>query len=263
MEPNKTPGQNGKSYLLIGIALVLFFIISPFSSRALASTNIRFLHLAPGTGPVEIWIDGRLIKQSLNFREHTNYVEISSEQHRVISKTMNGPNTVVLNSPFPFRENKEYTVLVTGGRKRKDLQLLFTVDNCPPNANLAQIKFINSVQDSPPANVSIKYGPTLYSDLAFRMGGGCRLIPSDNYRFQLVETRTGKLIAEQDIDLKAGTRYNIFATETEEGNDVELLYLTKPNVPEEVPKIFGIERSVLQLLGAGLIASLVILVIGR
>lgn len=204
-----------------------------------------------------------MVQQGLKFKESTDYVGINPDRHRVISKTKDGPNPVVLNSPFPFRKDMEYTVAVTGNREDEDLQLIYVIDNCRPTESLAQVKFTNAVGNSPRADLSIKYGPTLYTNLAFRTGGGCQLIPPDNYLFRLTETESGDLITEKKVELKAGTRYNYFATRSQPGGNVELLALTKPNAPEEVPKIFGVERSVLQLLGAGLIASLLILVLGR
>lgn len=263
MDSIKYPGQSGKLTLFLVAALVFFFVIIAFSPTTSAATGVRFLHLAPDAGPVDIWIDGRLVEQGLRFKEDTEYVEVSPEQHRVICKTEDEPTSKVLNSPFPFRKDKEYTVAITGNRQGDDLQLVFVIDNCPPSESLAQVKFTNAVQNSPPADLSVKYGPTLYSGLAFRTGGGCQLIPPDNYIFRLSETESGDLISEKEVELKAGTRYNVFATKTQEGDGPDLISLTKPNAPEEVPKIFGVERSVLQLLGAGLIASLVILVLGR
>lgn len=263
MDSIKYPGQHGKLLLVTVIALVSFLFLIAFTPNASAAAGVRFLHLAPDAGSFNIWIDGRLIEQDLKFKENTEYVELNPGQHRVICKTNDGPNPQVLNSPFPFREDKEYTVSVTGNREGGDLQLVFVIDNCPPARSLAQVKFTNAVQNSPPADLSIKYGPTLYSDMAFRASGSCQLIPPDNYIFRLSETESGDLIAEKKVELKAGTRHNIFATNSQKGGSTDLISLEKPNAPEEVPKIFGVERSVLQVLGAGLIASLLILALGR
>lgn len=262
MESIEYPGQTGKLTLFL-VALAFFFVIIAFSPTASAATGVRFLHLAPDAGPVDIWIDGRLVEQGLKFKGETDYIEINPDRHRIICKTEDGPNTVVLNSLFPFRKDKEYTVALTGSREDEDLQLVFLIDNCPPTKRLAQVKFTNAVHNTPLANLSIKYGPTLYRGLSFRTGGGCQLIPPDDYLFRLTETETGDLIAEKKLELQAETRHNIFATRSQKDGGVEFLTLTKPNAPEEVPKIFGVERSVLQLLGAGLIASVVILVLGR
>ena len=262
MGPNDNSGITGKLGLLIVFSLVFASILCFVPLGVTASTGVRFLHLAPGAGPVEIWIDGQLVKQDLEFRTNTDYVEVTPDQHRIICKTREGPDTVVLNSLFPFRKDKEYTVAVTGG-DREDLELIYVIDNCPPTENLSQVTFTNAVPSTSPARLEVKYGPTLYSDLAFRMGGGCRLIPPDKHLFRLTEQGSGELIAEKELNLKPGTRHNIFAIGSEDGQGAEFLVLSKPNKPEETPKIFGIERSVLQLFGAGLIASLVILVIGR
>jgi len=263
MEAKDGPGQKGKFRYSLVFALVLFLLLGTTHLGVIAATGVRLFHLAPDVGPVEIWIDGRLIEQDLEFKEHTGYIDITPGQHRVICKTRDGPSTIVLNSPFPYRQDKDYTVALTGNRAGKDLELVYVIDNCPPTEGLAQVKFTNAVPENPPADLSIKFGPTLYSGLAFRTGGGCNLIPPDNYLFRLTETKSGSLIAEKKLELEAGTRYNIFATGLKKREGVEFLTLSKPNAPEEVPKIFGIERSVLQLFGAGIIASLLILVLGR
>ena len=255
-------GSTGKLGLLILLVLTISFLFCSIPRGVTAATEVRFIHLAPGAGPVEIWIDGQLIKQDLEFKANTDYLDIAPDQHRIICKTREGPNTVVLNSLFPFRKDKEYTVAVTG-RERADLELIYVIDNCSPTENLSQVTFTNAVPNTPPSNLEVKYGPSLYEDLAFRMGGGCKLIPPDGYLFRLVEKDSGELIAEKELNLEAGTRYNVFATGTEDGKGAQFLVLSKPNRPEETPKIFGIDRSVLQLFGAGIIASLVILVIGR
>jgi len=258
------PGQSRGIKYLLTVALVFLFLGGTFYvPTARGGARARFLHLAPGAGQLEIWIDGSLVTGDLVFTQKTDYLELASEKHRVICKTKNANNLVVLNSLFPFRDDKDYTIAITGRGDGRDLQLHYRIDSCPPSKNLAQVNFTNSVFGAPPVDLEIRYGPTLYRGMAFRTSGSCQLIPPGNYRLRLLNAKTGKLIHEESIDFAAGTRYNLFSIKTAPEGEVRFLYFSRTNTPEETPKIFGVERSVLQLFGAGLIASLVILVIGR
>ena len=258
------PGQLTRRKVFSTIALVSLFLLGTFfcTFAAAGQSRVRFLHLASGAGQLEIWVDGRLITGDLDFKQKTDYVDLSSEQHRIICKTKEA-NPVVLNSLYPFRQEMDYTITVTSRGGDSDLQLNYRIDSCRPSKNLAQVKFTNAVFDSPPTNLSIKYGPTLYREMAFRTSGGCRLLPPGNYLLRLSETATGELIHEEKMEFSAGKRYNIFATKANPESGGQFLAFEQVNTPEETPKIFGVERSVLQLFGAGLIASLVILVLGR
>ncbi len=257
-------GPSVEATWLLAIVLTLF-LVTGFSSGRIASaqTRTRFLHLAPGLSPVQIWVDGGSVVKNLAFKQHTEYIQLSPEEHRIISKTKTEENPVVLNSLFPFRSDKDYTVLITGRGGNTDLQLNFAIDSCPPSKGMAQIKFTNAIGGSPPATLSIKYGPSLYRGLSFRTSGGLKLLPPGDYTLSLAETETGELMGEQKVSFQAGTRYNLFAATPEGNGGVDFMILEKKNVPKEPPKIYGVEKSVLQIFGAGLIASLVILVLGR
>nr|AGF92934.1 conserved hypothetical protein, secreted [uncultured organism] len=257
------PGRIGFRKLLFLFPLVIFFFcISTGVHAANGGTRVRIIHLAPISNEVEVWVEGRLIDQDLEFGENTDYIELVPGDNRIICKTVESGNSIVLNTLFPFREDRDYTLAITG-RARSDLQLTTTIDSCPPSESLSQLKFTNAITGTPPLDVSIKYGPTLYEKLAFRTSGGCRLVPPDEYVLKLTEARTGKLVAEKEIDLKGGTRYNLFAADNGEQDDIRLLGFEQENRPKQEPKILGVERSVLQLLGAGLIASVLILVLGQ
>lgn len=247
-------------YLLALVALL--FYVSAGLQAATGGTRVRIIHLATAPNAVEVWVEGRLIDQNLEFGQSTGYIDLAPGKRRIICKTAKGGDSIVLNSLFPFRKKKDYTFVLTGG-KRSELQLIPTLDSCPPSKNLAQIKFTDVVTNLPPIDVSIEYGPTLYTKLTFRTGGGCRLIPPNKYVLGFTESRTGKLVAKKEINLKGGYRYNFFAARKENQKGINLFEFKMENRPKQEPKIFGVERSVLQLLGAGLIASVLILVLGQ
>lgn len=242
--------------------VIFFFCISTGVNAANGGTRVRIIHLAPIPNDVEVWVEGRLIDQDLEFGGNTDYVELVPGDNRIVCKTVESGNSIVLNSLFPFREDRDYTLAITGG-ERSDLQLTPTIDSCPPTESLSQLKFTNAITSTPPIDVSIKYGPTLYEKLAFRTSGGCRLVPPDEYVLKFTESRTGELVTEKEINLESGTRYNLFATGNEGKDEIRLLKFEQENRPKQEPKILGVERSVLQLLGAGLIASVLILVLGQ
>lgn len=227
-----------------------------------AETRVRILHLAPEAGKIEVWVEGQLIDEDLEFQENTGYLELTPGETRIVCKTTAGEDSVILNSLFPFRAEKDYTITLTGYQK-SDLQLMTSIDSCPPSERLAQLKFTYGVPGSPPTDLSIKYGPTLYENMSFRTSGGCRPIPPGDYILEFTKSRTGQPLAEREVTLEEGKRYNLFATGRSQGADLELINFEKANKPEREPRIFGVERSVLQLLGAGLIASVLILVLGQ
>ncbi|MEF8726464.1 MAG: DUF4397 domain-containing protein [Candidatus Bipolaricaulota bacterium] len=258
----KNTGQLVKNWHLPAVVLVLILVLAGFSLHgAGAESKVRFLHLAPGTGPVEVWLDGRLIEEDLHYGSFTDYLELTPENHRVICKRKGSLSPKVINQLLPLREEKEYSLVLTSRGGEDDQQLEYLIDNCPPSRSLAQLKFMNAVPNYPPLTLSIKYGPTLYQGLAFRTNGGCKFIPPGDYVLRLTETNTGNLITEKKITFESGTRYNIFANQRGEDEGVDFLTLEKTNVPEEPPKVFGIEESVLHLFGAGILASLIILLI--
>lgn len=257
------PGQSRNKKLFYLFALVLLFLAASCSSGVLAEeARVRVLHLAPEAGEVEVWVEGQLIDEGLEYRQDTGYLKLPAGENRIVCKTVRDEGSIILNSLFPFRADKDYTISLTG-HQGSDLQLMTSIDSCPPNESLSQLKFTDAIPNSPAIDVSIKYGPTLYEGMSFRTSGGCQLIPSDDYVFRFTESRTGRLIAEKEITLKEGTRHNLFATDGSEGSSLDVLEFEKDNRPEREPRVLGVERSVLQLLGAGLIASVLILVLGR
>lgn len=254
------PVYNKRVWLLILVALVSSFLLLP--AHAAGATRVRVLHLAPEAGKVEVWVEGRLINESLGFLEDTGYIELSPGENRIVCKTTGEDDPVILNSQYPLREDKDYTISLTG-RESDKLQLTTSIDSCPPQERLAQLNFTDGVPGSPAIDLSIRYGPVLYKGLSFRTSGGCQFIPPDEYVLKFTESRTGRTLAEREITLKEGTRYNLFATGDFQGDDFRLVTFEEENKPEREPQVFGVDRSVLQLLGAGLIASVLILVLGR
>jgi len=228
-----------------------------------ADTSIRVANLIPRGESLEVWLDGGLVSNDLEYKEVTSYISLPAGDHRIIAKRKGIDNPKVLNSKFPLRESKEYTVVLVNDDSGPGLQCSFVIDTCPPSNLLAQVRFTDVVNRSPPIDLSVKYGPILYSNFSFLTTGSCVSIPPGTYTVQLKNTSSGEKLFGKEINFEKGYRYDLLAIGDLSTGSPELISLKRMNKKEEVPKVFGIERSILQLFGAGIIASLLILVLGQ
>jgi len=244
-------------------ALVCFLLFIFPANTAHGASAVRILHLAPDVGGMEVWIDGRRVATELGYTQTISYKELSPGYHRIIAKTRGDENSVVLNSRYPFRDEKEYTGLITTGGGKEDLELSISIDNCPASANIARVRFTDALANSPPVDLSVRYGPTLFSNFTFRTSSSCIPVPGGRYTLVVTKTGTPEVVFSTEMTFDPGYRYDLFLFGDLNDGEIELLSLKRTNLPDEVPKIFGVERSVVQLLGAGIIASLLILLLGQ
>lgn len=220
------------------------------------------INLAPGE-TIEVWVDGRLVDGELEYLEFSDYLDNPPGNHRVVAKQRGVLDPDVLNTLYPLREDLEYTVAFSDTKLNSGLELSFLIDNCPLSEHLAQVRFTDLLLNSPPMDVSIQYGPTLYENFSYMTSSNCVSVPPDDYTLIFSRSGTGGALFTKEVTFEEGYRYNLFLAGDLAKESTKLKSLTQVNKPEEVPKIFGVERSVLQLLGAGIIASLVILLVAQ
>ncbi len=259
MRSDNRRGQVEGIIQIFGCFVLICYLVS---LPAYGLSSIRVLNLLPDRS-LEVWIDGRLVDSELDYLESSSYLSKSPGDHRVVAKPRNVDNPEVVNSKYPLRDEKEYTVIFTREEQDRGLESLFLIDNCPLSGNMAQIKFTDALIGSPPLDVSIKYGPTLYKNFSYLTNGGCVSVPPNEYTLVFTDSSSGERIFSKKLTLEGGYRYNLFLGGNLSEGTTLLHTLQSENKPEEAPKVFGIERSVLQLFGAGLIASLVILLLAQ
>lgn len=259
MRSDSRRGRLEGKAVIIGF-LVLLCYLAAF--HAYGDSSIRVLNLVPDSS-LEVWIDGRIVDDELNYLESSEYLSKQPGDHRVVAKPTGVDDPQVLNARYPLRDEMEYTVMVTRGESGQGLDCSFLIDDCPLSESLAQIKFTDSLIGSPPLDVSIKYGPKLYENFSYLTSGSCVSVPPAQYTLVFTKTSTGEKVFTEEVSLEGGYRYNLFLTGNLSQGSTQLHSLKAENKPEEEPKVFGVERSVLQLFGAGIITSLLILILAQ
>lgn len=264
MNSDNRPGQLISTRLFFSVALTCYLLVLVLPSlMACADTSIRVANMIPKDYSLEVWLDGGLISNNLEYKEITSYISLPPGDHRIIAKRKGVENPKVINAKYPLREDKEYTAVLVNDDSGSGLGCSFVIDTCPPSNQLAQVRFTDVVNHSPPLDLSVKYGPILYSNFSFLTTGSCVSLPAGTYTLQLKGTSSGERLLGKEIEFERGYRYHLLATGDLSSGPPGLISLKRINKEEEEPKVFGIERSILQLFGAGIIASLLILVLGQ
>jgi len=159
-------------------------------------TQVRVAHVAPGLGPVDIFVNGALALNDVPFGVVSGYVPVLPGA-TALAAVPNGapPTATVFNAELSFDPGYLYTVLVLPELPGNAPVVLMDNPLAPPGA--AQLRFVNASPNAPPLDLAIAGQAPLFSGIAFGQVSEYINLPPG---VPLLELRQSGTLVRLDVD---------------------------------------------------------------
>lgn len=90
-------------------------------------SKVRIIHGSPDAPAVDIWVDGKVAVEHLEFPNDTGYVELPAGRHKVAVSKAGTENIVLGPMDAELAERENYTVIALGlasGQPKLQVKLL-------------------------------------------------------------------------------------------------------------------------------------------
>lgn len=103
---------------------------------------IRFLNAAPDRGPVDIYVNGKLVASGLRYKDFTEYMRAVPGYYRTVVYQAGTTNRPYLATGINISANTIYTAALNGDNTNLDMELI-TDRSRAKNYNTAYMRFIS------------------------------------------------------------------------------------------------------------------------
>jgi Domain of unknown function (DUF4397) len=243
--------------LVVGVAL-LAAGVAPAQAQ-MGTAQVRVLHGAPDTAPVDVLVNGQAVVSDLAFAAASEYLELPAGRHELRLVSAAGEGSEVLATTITIEVGQFYTIAAIG---LNDISAqLYRDDRSPIPEGQARLRVIHTSPDAPGVDVEVVGGSTLVEDVGFAEASPYLTVAAGSYNLQVVATGTNAVFLPlPNVDLRAGAVYDVYAVGRLANLQAQIL--TAPaltGAPQQMPVTGTADvaalRSMLGLLGLLLIAS--------
>lgn len=195
--------------LLVGALSML--LVAPAAAEDMA--KVRVVHASPDAPAVDIYVDGAVAVQGLEFGAATGYVDLPAGAHtfEVRPAGAAADSAAVITADATVDANSWYTIAAVGLLANIAPQIY--VDNVTaPEAGKAHVRVIHASPDAPAVDVAVTGGPVLFSNLAFPNAAEYLPVDAGTYDLEVRPAGTTDVaLAVPGVGLEAGTVYTVVA----------------------------------------------------
>jgi hypothetical protein len=201
--------------LMAALALVSVFVVG-LAGGALAQSDsmakVRVIHASPDAPAVDVYVDGEVAVEGLEFQSGTDYLDLAAGDHQFQVVPAGGdPADAVIDANATVEAGTWYSVVAVG--LVAEIEPLIVVDNITePAEGQAHIKVVHASPDAPAVDIAVAGGPVLFENAEF--GAATEYLPVDagTYDLEVRPAGTEDVALEvPGLALEAGTVYSAYA----------------------------------------------------
>lgn len=206
----------GQKAGMIGAAATLAAVMAIPAAAAAQDENamVRVLHGAGDAPAVDIYADGGLIGEGLEFTQITDYLEVPGGDYQIQvvpsgSTLEEGP--VVIDAPLTFEAGTMTTVAATGSLADGIVPQVLA-DDPSPSGDTAQVRVAHLASDAPAVDIAPDGGEALIEALAYPDTTDFMALPDGAYDLEIRPAGTTDVAFDiPEISVDDGVSYTVFA----------------------------------------------------
>jgi len=176
---------------------------------------INVVHASPDAPAVDVYLDGALALEDLEFGAISGWVAVPAGEHQVqVTAADADVSTAVIDVNVDLAADAAYHVAATGLLADITPQV-YQVNLSDLDAMgdpMARIRVIHTSPDAPSVDIALTGGDVLISDLAFPNASDALEVPAASYDLEVRPTGTTDVaLALPGVVLEAGMVYDVFA----------------------------------------------------
>ena len=183
---------------------------------AIVNSNVaqfKMIHAAPGTGAVNVFVDGNVALANIPYQGASSYGTVASGTHTVNIEAAATPGATIATAQPPFNGATDTSVVLTGTPGATGAVVL-NDNNLPGSAGRARVRFVNVAPGLGAVDVYVNFAPKALG-LATNTASGYTEYVEDTYavNFDLAGT-TNVVLSLPAVSLTAGRTYTIYLVGT-------------------------------------------------
>lgn len=170
---------------------------------------VRFLNANPSVGPVDIYVNGRLVASSLNYRSFTEYMKTLPGFYRVAVFRAGTRRNPLVTTRMNISARRIYTMALTGTQAQSTLEMI-TDERRNLNPNRSYVRFVQLSPNAPLMDVYVD-DRLIITDLAYEEVSRYLALNPGRHNIKLKESSTNKVILEDpNMTVKGGRSYTVY-----------------------------------------------------
>ena len=219
--------------LMAGIAAVFMFAIAMTAPQGVAAQGtpmaggdcavtlglgmegdacVQVIHASPDAPAVEVYVDGAMALEGLEFGAASGWVALPAGDHQVqVVASGEAVDTAVIDATLTLDAGVAYEVAATGLLADITAQV-YVADLSMLEPDMARIRVVHTSPDAPAVDIAVTDGDVLTADLSFPDAGDYLMVPAGAYDLEVRPAGTMDVaLALPGVELEAGTVYDVFA----------------------------------------------------
>jgi hypothetical protein len=190
---------------------------------------VRLANFARDTAGVDVYLQESLLAENLEYGTASEFIVVPAGEGRVFNiTTTSAPiEEAIIESELTLDTGQAYEVLLTGAPD--DLQLTTTgIDLRPVPDGQARLGVIHASPDAGSIDIAFADGPTLFEGLEFQGVSEYIAVDEGSYALQVRPAGDPMVIIESELEVEAGTVYDVVVGGRTDNQSVDLFVLTAP-----------------------------------
>ncbi|MDQ2682675.1 MAG: DUF4397 domain-containing protein, partial [Chloroflexota bacterium] len=191
--------------------------------------QVRIIHASPDAPAVDIWVNGAVAIEGLEFGKATDWVVLAAGSYDVAVAPAGGMATdAVIEATLDLEAGTNYNVAAVG--LLADISAtVFTTDTADLADGQARVQVIHTSPDAPAVDIAVKSGDVLIPNLEFPNASGALDVAAGSYDLEVRPAGTMDVALDlPGVKLEAGTVYDILAIGLLADGSLTVLPLTTP-----------------------------------
>lgn len=181
---------------------------NPISETA----QVRVAHLSPDAPAVDVWVDGALTLEDVEYKDFSGYLALDAGMHQVVVVAANTTTPAVIDAMVDVEAGINYTVAATGLLDDNSIAPAVFVDDLEPTSGKAEIQFVHASPGTPPVDITLLDGTKLFANVMF--GKDSTVLPVDGGAYSLqarVANTSTVALSFADVPVDGGMNYTVYA----------------------------------------------------
>ncbi len=220
------PFQSKRRFLTFAaLSLSLLAIAGTPAMAQTGTAKVRVVHASADAPQVNVWLDGSVAFEGLNFKEYTDYTAVPPGTHAV-ALSVASSGAVALQQSFVLAPGGVYTLYAVGLVTKGTLNIIGTGDDpTAPEAGSTKVRVVHAASTAPSVDVyaTAPYaalGTPLLTDVPFAASSGYLTVPAGTYQARVTPAGTKTVaINSGRLRLAGATTRTIVAVDPAPGTE--------------------------------------------
>lgn len=179
----------------------------------MGGARVRVVHASPDAPAVDIWVEGSIAFEDVEFEEITDFVEVPAGTYNVQVVPTGETEPVVIEADLDLTAATDYTVVATD-LLANITPIIMTADGSTPAEGNAWVRFLHASPDAPAVDIAVANdGPVLISDVSFQEFTEYVAVPAGTYDLEARPAGTSDAaLLIPGVTVEDGVVYTAYAT---------------------------------------------------